>query len=85
MAAPVALPFTRSERSTVGIEWEVALVDADSGDLRQAAQTILDAVRSPDGTDHPRITQELLLNTVEVSSGKCVTVGQAGGDLVAAL
>ena len=85
MAAPVALPFARSERSTVGIEWEVALVDADSGDLRQAAQTILDAVRSPDGTDHPRITQELLLNTVEVSSGKCVTVGQAGGDLVAAL
>jgi len=85
MAAPVALPFARSERSTVGIEWEVALVDADSGDLRQAAQTILDAVRSDDGTDHPRITQELLLNTVEVSSGKCVTVGQAGGDLVAAL
>lgn len=75
------LPFATSERSTVGIEWEVALVDADSGDLRQAAQAIFEAV----GTDHPNITQELLRNTVEVSSGKCRTVGEAGADLRRAL
>ena len=81
MAAPVALPFAQSERSTVGLEWEVALVDADSGDLRQAAQAIFDIV----GTDHPNITQELLRNTVEISSGKCRTVGEAGADLKRAL
>ncbi|MCR6648235.1 MAG: glutamate--cysteine ligase [Cellulomonas sp.] len=81
MAAPVHLPFASSERSTVGLEWEVALVDADSGDLRQAAQAIFDTV----GTDHPNITQELLRNTVEVSSGKCRTVGEAGADLRRAL
>jgi glutamate---cysteine ligase / carboxylate-amine ligase len=85
MAAPVQLPFAQSERSTVGIEWEVALVDADSGDLRQAAQTLLDAVRPDDGTEHPHITHELLRNTIEVSSGKCVTVRQAAGDLQSAL
>ncbi|AEE45204.1 glutamate--cysteine ligase [Cellulomonas fimi] len=85
MAAPVTLPFARSERSTVGLEWEVALVDADSGDLRQAAQSIFDAVRPADGSDHPSIKQELLLNTVEVSSGVCRTVGQAGEDLRRAL
>ncbi|MBF0689536.1 MAG: glutamate--cysteine ligase [Cellulomonas sp.] len=85
MAAPVALPFARSERSTVGIEWEVALVDADSGDLRQAAQAIFEAVQPADGTDHPHITPELLLNTVELSSGKCRTVGEAGADLQRAL
>ncbi|SFJ81487.1 glutamate--cysteine ligase [Cellulomonas sp. KH9] len=85
MAAPVTLPFALSERSTVGIEWEVALVDADSGDLRQAAQAIFEAVRPADGTDHPHITSELLLNTVEVSSGKCRTVGEAGADLQRAL
>ncbi|ADG75479.1 glutamate--cysteine ligase GCS2 [Cellulomonas flavigena DSM 20109] len=85
MAAPVALPFARSERSTVGIEWEVALVDADSGDLRQAAEAIFEAVRPADGSDHPHITSELLLNTVEVSSGKCRTVGEAGEDLRRAL
>ncbi|QGQ18708.1 glutamate--cysteine ligase [Cellulomonas sp. JZ18] len=85
MAAPVPLPFARSERSTVGIEWEVALVDVDSGDLRQAAEAIFDAVRPADGTDHPHITSELLLNTVEISSGKCTTVGEAGEDLRRAL
>ena len=56
MAAPVTVPFAHSERSTVGIEWEVALVDADSGDLRQAAEAILDAVRPADGGEHPLIT-----------------------------
>ncbi len=81
MATPVSLPFAQSERSTVGIEWEVALVDADSGDLRQAAGAIFDAV----GADHPNITQELLRNTVEVSSGKCQTVAEAGRDLRRAL
>ncbi|ROS31456.1 glutamate--cysteine ligase [Cellulomonas sp. PhB150] len=85
MAAPVQIPFAQSERSTVGIEWEVALVDADSGDLRQAAETVLDAVRSDDGTDNPHITQELLRNTIEVSSGKCVTVREAADDLQRAL
>ncbi|UJP39740.1 glutamate--cysteine ligase [Cellulomonas palmilytica] len=81
MAAPVHLPFAHSERSTVGLEWEVALVDADSGDLRQAADAIFDTV----GHDHPNITQELLRNTVEISSGKCTTVAEAGRDLQRAL
>jgi carboxylate-amine ligase len=76
----VSIPFAASERSTVGIEWELALVDADSGDLRQVAQTILDAV-APDGTEHPHIRQELLLNTVEVVSGVRRTVKEAGADL----
>lgn len=75
------IPFARSERSTVGIEWELALVDADSGDLRQVAQTVLEAVAPPGGGDHPHIRQELLLNTVEVVSGVCRTVRQAGDDL----
>ena len=44
MTAPARLPFARSERSTVGIEWELALVDADSGDLRQVASTVLDGI-----------------------------------------
>jgi carboxylate-amine ligase len=76
-----AIPFARSERSTVGLEWELALVDADSGDLRQVAQTVLDAVRPPGADAHPSIKQELLLNTVEVVSGVCRTVAEAGRDL----
>ena len=75
------IPFAKSERSTVGIEWELALVDADSGDLRQVAQTVLDAVAPQDGSEHPTIKQELLLNTVEIATGVCRTVAEAGTDL----
>jgi carboxylate-amine ligase len=75
------IPFARSERSTIGIEWELALVDSDSGDLRQVAQTVLDAVAPEGGGEHPTIRQELLLNTVEIVSGVCHTVAEAGADL----
>ncbi|GIG30032.1 glutamate--cysteine ligase [Cellulomonas marina] len=82
-AAPARLDFAASERSTVGLEWELALVDADSGDLRQAAEAIFAQVR-PGDADRWRLTPELLLNTVEVSSGKCTTIGEAVADLRAA-
>ncbi|MDR0593405.1 MAG: glutamate--cysteine ligase [Bifidobacteriaceae bacterium] len=75
------LPFADSPRSTVGIEWELALVDRDSGDLRQVAQTILEAVRTPDGRPHPGILQEFLLNTVEAASEPSRTVRQAVADI----
>src|SRR5699024_10794279 len=76
----VAIEFAPSQRSTLGVEWELALVDADSGDLRQVAQTILDAL-APDGSPHPAIRQELLLNTVEVVSKVCATTAEAIDDL----
>ncbi len=88
MAAPVPLAFTDSERSTVGLEWELALVDVDSGELRQAATAVLDAVHGDAGADDPlgpQVAGELLLNTVEVSSGRCRTVGEAGAALVGCL
>ncbi|MCL2849198.1 MAG: glutamate--cysteine ligase [Micrococcales bacterium] len=80
MAAPTTLGFARSARSTLGLEWEVALVDADSGDLRQAADAVLTAVG-----DETRVKPELLANTVEVASGVCRTVAQATADLAATL
>ena len=80
MAAPTTLGFAQSERSTVGLEWELALVDADSGDLRQAAEAVLAAV-----ADEPKVKPELLANTVEVASGVCRTVGEATADLATTL
>lgn len=79
--APRPIPFTESRRSTLGVEWELALVDQDSGDLRQVAQVILDRLRPDSGGDHPKIKQELLLNTVEVVTGVCTTVTEACADL----
>lgn len=75
------IPFAASERSTIGVEWELALVDQDSGDLRQVAQTVLDAVAPIGGGEHSHIKQELLLNTVEVITGVCRTVDEARRDL----
>lgn len=75
------IPFARSERSTIGIEWELALVDADSGDLRQVAKHVLEAVEPLDGGDHPHIKQELLLNTVEIITGVAHSVSEAAKDL----
>ncbi|KAE8763488.1 glutamate--cysteine ligase [Georgenia thermotolerans] len=81
----MSLSFATSPRSSVGIEWELQLVDADSGDLRQAATSVLDGVAGPDGRPHPHVHPELLLNTVEVVSGVNRTVGGAGADLARAI
>ncbi|MCK6209938.1 glutamate--cysteine ligase [Georgenia sp. EYE_87] len=75
------LAFAPSGRSSVGIEWELQLLDADSGDLRQAAETVLAGLAGPDGAPHPNVHPELLVNTVEVVSGVCRTVGEAAADL----
>ncbi|MET0934097.1 MAG: glutamate--cysteine ligase [Mycetocola sp.] len=77
----MGIDFARSERSTVGIEWELALVDRDSGELVSAADEVLLALHSPDGSPHPHITGELLLNTVELVSSVHTTVAAAVADL----
>ena len=41
----MALEFAQSERSTVGVEWELQLVDKDSNDLRQAADAVIRKAR----------------------------------------
>ena len=76
----MTIEFASSPRSSVGIEWELQLVDRDSRDLRQAAEAVLDAVRPADGP-HPHIHPELLVNTVEVVSSPRRTVGAAAADL----
>lgn len=79
--APDHVEFHPSAGHSVGIEWELALVDASTGDLVQAADDVLAAVR-PDGADgHPQIHRELLLNTVELVTGVCRTVPEAVHDL----
>jgi carboxylate-amine ligase len=77
----MGIDFARSERSTIGIEWELALVDRDSGDLVSAADEVLRALHQPDGSPHPHITGELLLNTVELVSSVHTTVATAVADL----
>ncbi|NJC23098.1 carboxylate-amine ligase [Arthrobacter pigmenti] len=80
------IEFAQSEQSTLGIEWELALVDRYNGDLVSVAKEVLRGVneRHPElqaDEEHPHIKQELLLNTVEIVTGICHTVAEAKEDL----
>ncbi|WP_028479405.1 glutamate--cysteine ligase [Nocardia sp. CNY236] len=76
------VPFDGSPRPTVGIEWEIALVDKATRDLSNTAAAVFDSVgdlRSHDG--RPRVTKELLRNTIEIVTGVHDTVGSAVDEL----
>jgi carboxylate-amine ligase len=78
----MAIEFARSPRSTVGLEWEIAIVDRTTGELASVADRVLEVLdsRSVGGT-HPFITSELLTNTVELVTGVHTTVAGAVADL----
>ncbi|RLP81316.1 glutamate--cysteine ligase [Mycetocola lacteus] len=76
-----SIPFARSARGTVGLEWELTLVDPSTGAPVSRAPEVLAALAAPDGTPHPFITGELLLNTVELVSDVHTTVPAAIDDL----
>ena len=81
----MSIEFTPSKPSTLGIEWEIALVDRDTGDLRPEAPRILDELEKQDRITHPdgapRLTRELLQNTVECVTGVHNKVADAVADL----
>lgn len=72
--------FTESRPSTIGVEWELPLVDRATGDLAPRAPAVIAAVHERLG-DHDRVTEELLTNTVEVVSSVHDRVGAATSEL----
>lgn len=75
------IPFSPSDRSSIGVEWELQLVDPVNRELTSGAVEILEDIR-PDGADeHPKAKHELLQSTIEVITGVCSTVGEARADL----
>jgi carboxylate-amine ligase len=82
----VDLPFNSSPRTTVGIEVELALVDRADRGLSSAATGLLDVLgrHHPEG-EHPRAKHELFECTVEVITGICDTIAEAGADLRATI
>ncbi|WP_026551893.1 glutamate--cysteine ligase [Arthrobacter sp. H20] len=80
------IDFAQSAQSTLGVEWELALVDRYNGDLVSVANQVLRGVAAnhpelQEDEEHPHIKQELLLNTVELVTGICTTVAEAKADL----
>ncbi|MGV1003496.1 MAG: glutamate--cysteine ligase [Candidatus Nanopelagicales bacterium] len=73
------IPFTKASRSRLGIEWELACVEHESGELAPAAPELLELVGVSEG--FPQVTRELLTNTVELVSAPSNTVGVAVEEL----
>src|SRR5699024_6446581 len=59
--------------STIGVEWELGLVDPTTGELRNVSDDILGKLETP-GDEPFQVVGEFMLNTVELVSGVCQTV-----------
>lgn len=70
-----------SNRASLGIEWELGLVDLRTRELASAASQILAEICPPDADSHPKAKHELHESTVEVITGICSTVAEAKDDL----
>ena len=77
--------FNASERSTLGVEVELQLVDRRSRELRSGASEILRRLEKQRGEPHPKIKNELIESNIEVVTGICSTVGEARADREASL
>jgi len=78
----VAIAWTPSSGPTLGIEWEVQLIDAQTRLLRQDASLVLAGLRGlQESGEHPKMRHELMQSTVEVVTGICGTVAEAKADL----
>src|SRR6188472_3316946 len=75
------IDFAGSARTSLGVEWELELVDLDTRELTGASDAILAAV-SPNGDgEHPKAKHELLQSCIEVITGICQTVAEVREDL----
>lgn len=57
------MDFASSPRSSLGVEWELALVDPGSGEIVPRAKELLEAI------DDPRFDKEFLTGMIELISG----------------
>lgn len=81
----MTVPFATSTRSSVGLEWELMLVDPATGDLTPQAPQLLAELGDAADAERYTITGELLTNTIEVTSGVGGTVAAAVDDIADAI
>ena len=76
------IDFRSSERSSLGVEMELEIVDLENRELRSGASEILPLLgRDHPNGEHPKAKHELLESTVEIITGICTTVDEARKDL----
>lgn len=82
----MAIDFNPSSGATLGIEWELQLIDADTRHLRQDAREVLaDLPALSEEGGLAKIRHELMESTVEIVTDVCHTVGEAKRDLAGTL
>jgi carboxylate-amine ligase len=81
----VQIPFQSSERASLGVEWELQLVDRGTRELTAGANEILEEIRPEGAEEHPKAKHELLQSTIEIITGVCTTVEEAKADLAGTL
>jgi carboxylate-amine ligase len=77
----VRIDFSSSPRTSLGVEWELELVDLDTRELTGASDAILAAISDNGDGEHPKAKHELFQSCVEVITGVCQTVPEACADL----
>jgi len=80
------IPFTHNPNPTLGVELELHVIDAVTGDLANAAVEILAELGSGHpGDEHPKAKHELFQSTIEIITGVCRTPQEAMTDLAETL
>jgi len=72
------LPFTRNDEPTVGVEIELQLVDADTLELSNSIESILERI-PPHLAE--QVKPELMQSYLEINTGVCHTAREAVDDL----
>jgi carboxylate-amine ligase len=82
----VAIRWNSSRGPTLGIEWEVQLIDSGTRMLRQDAREVLAALPGlSESGELEKVRFELMQSTIEVVTGICSTVSEAKADLAATI
>ena len=82
----MAISWNPSRGATIGVEWELQLLDTSTRMLRQDAGEVLAALPGlTEEGEHPKIRHELMQSTVEVVTGVCSTVSEVKDDLSATI
>ncbi|WP_124711335.1 glutamate--cysteine ligase [Gordonia insulae] len=79
------IEFNGSPTPTLGVEWEFALTDKQSGDLSNSAAALFALASERVPARRGKVHKELLRNTVEIVTGICQDTAEAMADLSATL
>jgi carboxylate-amine ligase len=78
----VVIDWNPSRGATLGVEWELQLIDTRTRMLRQDAREVIAALPElGEGSERPKIRYELMQSQIELATGICSTVAEAKQDL----